>query len=135
MSLLVEDLIKEHAALVLGLRQISEAGISSPEGRQRLLAIKLALLDHLAKEDAQLYPPLREKARTDSKLAWTLDFFAKDLQDVSAAALAFFERHAGPGGDALELARDFGTLVARIKERVRKEEYLLFPSYRAACEP
>jgi hypothetical protein len=134
MSRLIDELLKEHAALTQGLKQISEVGISSTEGRQRLAAIKLVLLEHLAKEDAKLYPPLREKARTDSKLAWTLDFFAKDLQEVSAVANAFFERYSGPGGDAFELAHDYGTLVARVKERVRKEEYLLFPAYRAACD-
>ena len=48
--------------------------------------------------------------------------------------LAFFERHAKPDTDSFELAHDWGTLVARIKERVRKEEYLLFPAYRLTCE-
>lgn len=128
MAGLIDDLKKDHAAIEMVLGQVRDLGIGSSEGQSTLLAAKQGLLAHLSKEDAQLYPRLRKAAESNEKLKRTLDVFAADMQDISRSALQFFQKYAA-GGSGLEFAADFGKLVAALRQRIHKEENLLYVEY------
>jgi len=83
MSKLVEDLKKDHTALVKLLDEIKVLGTASPEGKNKLQQVKTGLLAHLAKEDKELYPVLKKAAEKDAKLKSLLDLFAKDMDGIS----------------------------------------------------
>ncbi len=93
-----------------------------------LMAAKGALLAHLAKEDKELYPTLNKVAETDAQLKSTLDFYAKDMDEISKSALAFFDKYSA-GGSGLEFAKDLGSLFGNLASRVRKEESTLYLKY------
>lgn len=128
MSRLVEQLKSEHVAIVGVLGQVKELGISSMEGKQKLIAAKESFLAHLRKEDAELYPVLRKAADNDPRLKQNLEMFAKDMDQISKATLQFFEKYTQGGPDA-DFARDFGTLFATLGARTRKEENILYQEY------
>lgn len=128
MAGLIEDLKKDHATIENVLGQVKDLGIGSSKGQTTLLAARQGLLAHLSKEDAQLYPALRKAAERDEKLRRTLDVFAADMQEISKTALDFFQKYAS-GGSGLEFAKDFGKLVAALKQRIHKEENLLYVEY------
>ncbi|MFN8544142.1 MAG: hemerythrin domain-containing protein [Candidatus Binatia bacterium] len=128
MSRLVDELKREHQALVAILDDIRSVGIGTKEGLAKLNAAKSSFLAHLRKEDEQLYPPLRTAATTQAALHKVLDQFAKDMDDVSKAALEFFEKYA-QGGNGLEFARDFGKLFAALGARIRREETKLYQEF------
>lgn len=128
MSVLITELKRQHAALVDCLNGVQTLGIGSRAGQEKLMSAKTLLLAHLKKEDDKLYPALRTAAAADADLKRTLDALGKEMVDLAAAAMQFFERWAN-GGSSLEFAREFGKLVAALLARIRKEESTLYPAY------
>ena len=133
MSILIKQFEKEHQAIVDAFNQVKELGIGRKEGQDRLRAAKAGLLAHLKKEDQKLYPVLHKEAASNPALKRTLEIFAKDMDQVSQAALAFFDKYEN-GGEGLEFARDFGRLFSVLASRIRKEESLLYKEYDKIAE-
>ena len=70
MSELIEEFKVEHSKILALLNEVKKLGIHSEEGRSRLLSAKESLMEHLNKENEQLYPILRKEAehnKTDRK--------------------------------------------------------------------
>ena len=129
MPRLVQDLKHEHALITDLFKSVKDAGVSSKEGRERLLAAKKGLLGHLKKEDDKLYPVLKDAAKDDPRLQTTLNLFAKEMEEVSALVLKFFNKYSQAGASGMEFARDFGQLAAKLGSRIRKEENILSAEY------
>ena len=128
MSKLIDELKREHAVIVDGLAQLMNTVISSKEGQQLLLNVKQSLLAHLRKEDGQLYPVLNKAAEKDSALKQTLDYFARDMAEISETAIAFFDKYSGVGAD-IGFPADFGKLYAALKIRIHREVDVLYAKY------
>lgn len=128
MSQLIVELKKEHAAIANILGEVSKQGITSKEGQMKLMDAKKGLLAHLKKEDDQLYPALKRAAQNDKNLGYTLDVYARDMEGITTAAIAFFSKYA-QGGSGLEFAKDIGGLFSTLKSRIRKEEDVLYKEY------
>lgn len=128
MSALIDELKSDHVLITETLQKVQKLGISSAEGQAVLIAAKEGLLSHLGKEDAQLYPVLQKHAEQDENLKQELVIFARDMDKISAAALDFFDKYAD-GGAGLDFARDYGSLVATLSSRIRKEESVLYHRY------
>ncbi len=128
MSALIDQLKHDHQAIVETLNKVKELGIGNANALKLLRAAKASLLEHLRKEDTQLYPPLRNRANSDQDLKWTLDTFAKDMEGISKAALAFFDKYAN-GGSGMDFLKDFGSLVAVLGARIRREESVIYKKY------
>ena len=128
MSRLIDELEADHKVISDTLGKVKTLGIASEEGQKTLLAAKTGLLAHLAKEDRELYPVLTKAAASDPSLQRTLDMYAKDMDEISGAALAFFDKYAS-GGSGLDFAKDFGRLVGSMTQRIRKEESTLYKKF------
>jgi hypothetical protein len=130
MTSLILELQREHQLIAEHLKVARDAGVDSQKGLLALGKAKATLLAHLKKEDEQLYPLLREAAKKDRRLAWLLELYARDMEEVSTAALAFFDKYAN-GGRGVEFGRDFGTLIARLNARIANEERELYREFDA----
>ena len=128
MSKLIDEFKKEHLLISDTLNKVKNYGIVTKEAQDKLLEVKNELLSHLKKEDEQLYPFLRNKAESDANLKNTLDIFANNMNEISKAAMIFFEKYA-KGGSGIEFARDVGKLYATLKERISKEESIIYAKY------
>lgn len=128
MSKLIEELKKGHAEILDTLSCVKDFGITTKEGREKLLSSKISLLKNLNTEDEQLYPVLRKAAQNNEILKSKLDLFAKDMEEISKKAIQFFEKYAN-GGSGSEFATEFGILYATIEMRIKKEEEILFKEY------
>jgi hemerythrin-like domain-containing protein len=128
MRRLIEELKREHGAIAEALGDVRRLGIGSADGQARLLAARAGLLAHLRKEDLGLYPALRRAAASDRVLQDKVDFFARDMDEISKSAQAFFDRYAA-GGSGVEFAADFGTFSSLLRARIHKEENILYPEY------
>jgi hypothetical protein len=67
MSVLTEELKREHSEIVAILNEVEGLDILSIEGQAKLLSAKERFLTHLKKEDEQLYQVLKKEAK-DNKL-------------------------------------------------------------------
>ncbi|WP_444996005.1 hemerythrin domain-containing protein [Aliikangiella sp. IMCC44359] len=129
MAKLVDELQHEHKNIVGNLNQIKMLGVTSSEGQNKLRLVKKSLLAHLKKEDERLYPLLKSAAQSNPELKRILDMFAKDMDKISKDAMAFFDKYSN-GGSGLEFAKDFGTLLAILSQRIHKEENIIYAKYR-----
>ncbi len=127
MNDLIEELKKEHAALIQALGNVMEVGIGNSKGQQILYTMQHKLLAHLKKEDEELYPVLKKEAECNADVEKTLELFASEMEIVSQAALQFFEQYTSGGG--VDFAKDFGKLSAALGARIRREENILFEAY------
>ncbi len=128
MSKLVDELRKEHSVIVETFNKVKILSIGSEEGQNTLLAAKNGLLAHLKKEDEQLYPFLKNAAENDAYLKRTLDWFARDTDEISKATIEFFDKYS-KGSLGLEFAKDVGRLFATLSIRIRKEEDIIYAEY------
>lgn len=113
---LISGFKKDHVVIMDTLNVVKRHGISSEEGKKGLKSVKDTLLAHLTKEDANLYPVLRKAAEKDENTKQMLDLFAKDMDEISNAAMRFFAKYAS-GGQGTEFARDFGGLYATLRRK------------------
>lgn len=122
---LVAELKKEHVAIVALLDEIKAKGFGAPELQRKLLLARHGLVGHLRKEDDRLYPVLRRAAERNERLQRMIDVFAREMTELSRAALDFFGKYAG-SSDGAQFARDFANVAGLLTARIRNEETLLY---------
>jgi len=128
MSILIEELKKEHAEIVATLKEVKKLGILSKEGQGKLMSVEASLLAHLEIEDDQMYPALRKEAEKNKNLKNTLDLFAMDMDNVSKVVQDFFDKYSEElSGE--ELPKDFENLYTALSKRISNEEESLYEEY------
>ena len=131
MSILIEELKKEHSEILTTLNEVKELGILSKEGQDKLMSLEVSLLAHLEIEDDQLYPALRKEAEHNNSYKDTLDLFAMDMENVTEIVQEFFRKYSdGFSGVELEkLSEDFENLFTALTKRIHNEEETLYEEY------
>ncbi len=128
MSILIEELKKEHSEIVATLNEVKELGIRSKEGQEKLISLELSLLAHLEIEDDQMYPALQKEAEQNKNLQNTLELFAMDMENVSKIVRDFFEKYSEEFSGE-ELPEDFEKLFTSLSKRICNEEESLYEEY------
>lgn len=128
MSALIEEFKREHSEIIATLKEVKELGILSGEGQAKLMSAREGLLAHLKKEDELLYPFLRKKAEHNKKLEEILDLFATDMENVSRVVMEFFDK-CSEGVIDNEFPKEFESLVAAFRNRIRNEEDILYEEH------
>jgi len=125
MSELAHILHDEHQIILNLLKDLRRVGPSSPEGRNTLMKARTLIVEHLRKEDEQLYPVLHESEIT-ADIAQT---FADEMAPLASRFLAFFERY-DTTPDCPDFAPELGRLLAALQRRITREECVLLPTYK-----
>jgi hypothetical protein len=133
MSKLIEELKNEHKIILDILDRVKTLGIASRTGQEKLLSARDLLIAHMNKEDEQYYSTLKRAAESDRGLKITLDYFIKDMEDVSKRAMQLFNKYS-TGGDEAEFAGDVKLLYMMLKDRIRTEEENLFQKFHRLSE-
>jgi iron-sulfur cluster repair protein YtfE (RIC family) len=128
MSVLIEELKKDHSKIVATLKEVRELGLLSREGQTKLMSAKASLLAHLKKEDEQLYPALRKEAEHNNRLKGTLDLFAMDMENVSRVVQELFGKYSEGVVDE-EFTTEFESFFTALNKRIRNEEDALYEEY------
>jgi len=128
MSILIEELKKEHSEIIATLNEVKKRGILSKEGQGKLMSVQTSLLAHLEMEDDRLYPVLRKEAEHNKDLNNTLDLFEMDMENVSTIVREFFDKYSEEFSGK-ELPEDFENLFAALSKRISNEEVSLYEEY------
>jgi len=112
---LLEDLDRVRGFVDAG------TGQAFPELRR----FRITLMEHLALEDATVYPALNRATRVRPDLARLLGNHLQDVAALQGAACGFFERCAGEQGVDGQLKREFAQLAKAIHLRIDREERLI----------
>ncbi len=137
MSILIEELKKEHSEILTELNEVKTLSILSKEGQDKLMSLEVSLLAHLEMEDDELYPTLRKEAEHYNSIKDTLDLFAIDMENVSKIVREFFEKYSEgfSGMDLKEISEDFENLLAALTKRICNEEESLYEEYETLDRP
>ncbi len=137
MSILIEELKKEHSEILAELNEVKKLGILSKEGQDKLMSLEVSLFAHLEMEDDELYPALRKEAEHNNSIKDTLDLFAIDMENVSKIVREFFEKYSEgfSGIDIKELSEDFENLLTALTKRICNEEESLYDEYETLNRP
>lgn len=128
MTGLIQELKEQHLHLLSILQLAKINGFATLETRELLRSARTTLLDHLRKEDLELYPVLHTAAQKNPAVKETMDTFARDMAETSKVAIGFFKKW-DQGGTDHDLSKEFGLLQAKLVSRIRREEEILFPLY------
>ena len=128
MSLLIDELKKQHSEIFAELKEANDLGIVTNEGRDKLLSTKADLLAHLKKEDEYLYPVLIKEAERNKQMENILDSFSSEMENISRSALKFFDKYSDGVIDS-KYVETFETLYATLSARIKNEESILFAVY------
>jgi len=127
-SILIDELKKEHSEILATLNEVKKLGILSKEGQGKLTSLEVSLLAHLEMEDDQLYPAFKKEAEHNNSIKDTLELFALDMEGVSKIVREFFEKYSEEfSGD--ELSEDFENFLAALNKRICNEEESLYDEY------
>ncbi len=131
MSILIEELKKEHSEILAVLNEVREHGILSKEGQDKLISLEAGLYAHLEMEDDQLYPTLKKEAEHSNSMKDILELFAIDMEDVTKIVREFFNKYSeGFSGVELDtLSEDFENLFSALTKRISNEEETLYEEY------
>ena len=121
---LVQTLENEHKTIVSLLNEVSKVGVASPTGRDKLFKAKTLIINHLQKEERDLYP----KLMADPKFAALAMTFSKEMAELSKTVIAFFDKYDDNNCD-IEFARDVGRIAGALKLRITKEETQLYTAF------
>ena len=133
MSILIEELKKEHSGIIATLNEVKKLGILSKEGQDKLISVQTSLIAHLEMEDDQLYPILRKQAENNKDLKNTLDLFEMDMENVSTIVQEFFDKYSEEfSGEKLQ--EDFENLFAALSKRISNEEAAPYEEYEYMTE-
>lgn len=126
---LINVLQNEHRTILSLLDDVASLGVGSVEGRKKLLKSKELILAHLHKEDEKLYPKL-------NKLEATHDvsiYFENEMKEVSGYVLSLF-CELEKSGDTEAVAIQFKNVRQRLRDRIAKEEFALYPLFEKHVE-
>ena len=130
MARLIDELKRDHVEIETMLAKVRDNGITNNEAHKILIAARAKLLAHLKKEDIQLYPVLNKEAVNDVTLKRSVEFYAKDMDQITADAVAFFDKYSPADAPIdIEFAKAFGRLYSTISRRLRSEEGTLYQAY------
>lgn len=129
MNKLIETLHADHQKILETLNSIrSGQGIGSRDTRDRIIEAKSFFMNHLLKEDNELYPELNRAAESDPELKKLLSELDAEIKGVTRACNDFFSRYQdGSRGD--NFIADLASLSLMIKARLAKEEEILYKEY------
>ena len=125
-----ERLIAEHAEITARARTLTraiEGGADADAQHAALCALATDLADHLAREDADIYPRLMMSA--DEGAASAARDAVRRFETLAADWAVYVARwprdaiHADPQG----FAEDSAAILARLDARVKVENDLLYP--------
>lgn len=128
MSDLLDRLREEHIEMFTVMKQAKDMCVTTKDGYGLLMNSKELMLSHIDREDDEFYPALRRAAENNERLRNLLVQFEEEMKEVSEIAHDFFERYTDGCSD-MDFIQDFGTFFIMLKERMAKEENVLFPEY------
>ncbi len=125
---LIEELKEEHREINNLFIEIKKHGVYTMEGRNILCSAEAKLLDHLKKEDTQLYTFLNDHKDKNRDLMKTIDAFKDEMSAITSFALKFFRKYSIEGG-GIDFLSDFNKLYTSFNIRIANEENILFNAY------
>jgi len=127
-KLFTQHLNDDHRALTIKLNKVKSLGRISPEAKELLFSSKQIFMSHLKKEDEQLYPVLKKAGEKNENAKKLADSFICEMETISKNAITFFNKYEKES-EGLDFAADLGNLLATLRNRIYREESVLYEMF------
>jgi len=121
------ELTRENCILACALHRLADQDICRPDVMADLVALQRRLGQHIEREQAEVYAPLADIGQHHRDVANTLRIFSADTEARTRRVLDFFEQYA-TGRVRDGFADACASALTDLRERIRREETLLFPA-------
>lgn len=127
MRRLIDELLSEHKKLFALLDEVRN--ISNQNAKEKLIESKNLFLEHLEKEDKELYSKFDEAKSMGINVSENVIQFKTEMTDISKEVINFFNKYKSAIENKIQFASDFGKIYSLLKIRMNKEELQLYPIY------
>ncbi len=128
MNPLIAELKLDHEAIFRLLDEVESLGVTSDDGKKMMLAAKELFISHLEEEDNTVHAALAAAEENNPELKQIMHLMHFNLKDITKFVIDFFDKY-GDGSNHEEFADDFELLMILLKNRMRREERVLFREY------
>lgn len=118
---LTSQLKSEHKVILELLADAHKAGITNEGGKKKIRDAKTLIINHLKKEEVQLYPQIKNEERLAA-------MFRDEMAELSKGVIQFFDDW-DKGMDGIEFATRLGQIIGALRTRILREETQLYPAY------
>jgi len=135
MNGLVRQLKEEHKTIIYSfgtiLSNIKDEKVENFDVVDSFRELRTVLVSHLDVEDKLLYPKLASSEHEDAKELGKK--FSDEMMGITKVVIAFFDKYGHAAAPKLRQDAEFNkevvALVDAVKDRIDKEEKILFPVY------
>lgn len=128
MTPLIRSLRNDHRVIVSILTKSKDPSLAMKERTAFLLTAKTLLFEHIKKEDAELYPTLREASTAENNAKEMADEFVFGMETLGKIVTDFFEQNSEDLSD-LQRNPDYSKIMKLLEIRIKKEESTLYNLY------
>ncbi len=125
---LVMELKKEHELILQSFNLVKTLGIHTKDGLSEYRNIENLLMEHIIKEDNNMYPVLNEVAKSNKTIQAALDHLTKDLEEIDYTIHQFSQTLTGKE-NLEELESTFNVIGDVLINRIKLEEALIYPAF------
>ncbi|MBF0445318.1 MAG: hypothetical protein HQL68_06990 [Magnetococcales bacterium] len=126
MDILIKNLKEEHKSIFLVLEQVTEYGVNSTNGKQLLLSSEDFIIDHLIRENQELYPKYVETCKKQTPLfKESSEEFHKGLLESTLLITEFFKLLSS-STDKDDCREAFQSFTEKLTKRIDWEENKAF---------
>ncbi len=126
---IIKTLEEEHQGIKSAINDLMQLRQGCPCDAEPLLRLEKLILNHISREDSEIYAPLKKLVKLTPEAGRFLDFSRRNLEDIKISALIFFEKFKGEENTLLceGFQGDLKRLSDKLNERIELEDSKLFP--------
>jgi len=126
---LIDTFKHDHEQIFKLLEASLALGVTSEEGRNKLKQVRVTVIAQFRPEDLKLYPEMQKHAKTPA----LGDAYAQKMRGIPTQTLRFFDLFQ-MGNAGIQFARQMGSMISHLPQRMTREEVRLHPEFQAHCE-
>jgi hemerythrin-like domain-containing protein len=125
----IQILEKEHGLINAALQKLLSEKKDYPVDTVLLKKLEELVLNHIAREDVEIYNSLKRIAKLAPQAVQFLNLSHLDLESIKISAIVFFEKYkdAGTEKSCKGFQKDLERLTENIGKRITFEDEKLFP--------
>ncbi len=129
---IIAELMEQHKEIQEAIEFLRKIQFSknNKEVVKQFTLIKELISNHINAEDQFLYPVLEEKALKNNIIKSNLKIFAKEWDLFLIQTNSYFDQYS-KSIDNMDFAKDTTKIIVALKQRILKEETILFKDYSA----
>ena len=133
MEKIITELMEQHKEIQAAIESLRKMQFNNnnKEAIEQFTLIKELILNHINTEDQFLYPVLEEKALKNNIIKSNLKIFAKEWNLFLNQTNRYFDKYS-KSIDNTSFAEDTTKIIVALKQRILKEETILFKDYSAS---